>query len=436
MKKGAKDNFFVKHKKDLIYLGIPILVLVIGIIIFMQLKNNSNVDDSILQKIKNSGDSSDNTSENDGELGSGGVLGVGSNSAGGSSGTGTEGGSGTGGGSGSIRGPGGGGSDGSGESSGINSTGNSSASSGADLPLTDTIFPYTTQISNGGTINFRYFGVIYTLTVSWPSADYQTKITSSLRANNREIAKIYHAHGENRTTGFLLPGEINYFDINSDSRPEIQLRHFPYTDAWPNLRIRVHVNNLEICDDGIDNDGNGLKDCREEDCDESLGSHLLIPDYFNYAEGYNYIYCSYNREFECFDNFDNDADGVTDTEDRDCIGKTCNRTEGADSEAIWSYGTWSYVPEEDPALPPARRGCCPEDYCVTADNKCIAYDVAYKTPAGNTYYICGDNNNWDRCGPLSAGMQVNKYPGNRSDGDGFFCASADGKYGWFAGYAS
>ncbi len=53
----------------------------------------------------------------------------------------------------------------------------------------------------------------------------------------------------------------------------------------------------EICDDGIDNDGNGFSDCEDLDC---INSTII--------------------ECNCADGEDNDGDGFTDCDDTDCIG--------------------------------------------------------------------------------------------------------------------
>ena len=52
----------------------------------------------------------------------------------------------------------------------------------------------------------------------------------------------------------------------------------------------------EVCDDGIDNDGDGLVDCEDPDC---AGSPECIPEI-------------------CDDALDNDGDGLTDCEDSEC----------------------------------------------------------------------------------------------------------------------
>lgn len=56
------------------------------------------------------------------------------------------------------------------------------------------------------------------------------------------------------------------------------------------------------CSDGVDNDGDGLIDCADPDCD---GSAVCGPE---------------DTDARCKDGVDNDGDGFVDCEDKDCIG--------------------------------------------------------------------------------------------------------------------
>jgi hypothetical protein len=64
-------------------------------------------------------------------------------------------------------------------------------------------------------------------------------------------------------------------------------------------------NDTEICDDGIDNDGDGKTDCDDRDCD-SFAACQPMPEY------------GVPFETSCADGIDNDHDGLTDCADRDC----------------------------------------------------------------------------------------------------------------------
>jgi len=58
---------------------------------------------------------------------------------------------------------------------------------------------------------------------------------------------------------------------------------------------------VEICDDGIDNDGDGFVDCDDVDCFDDCGAEY---------------------EFDCGDGIDNDDDGKIDCDDEDCAQNT------------------------------------------------------------------------------------------------------------------
>lgn len=58
-------------------------------------------------------------------------------------------------------------------------------------------------------------------------------------------------------------------------------------------------NPVEICDDGVDNDGDGLTDCDDPDCDSDPSCAPVEPEI-------------------CNDGIDNDGDGLTDCDDPDC----------------------------------------------------------------------------------------------------------------------
>jgi hypothetical protein len=64
----------------------------------------------------------------------------------------------------------------------------------------------------------------------------------------------------------------------------------------------------EICDDGIDNDGDGKVDCADRDCRKDPGcSRNKGP-------------ASEGKGKTCKDGIDNDGDGLIDCDDPDCIG--------------------------------------------------------------------------------------------------------------------
>lgn len=65
------------------------------------------------------------------------------------------------------------------------------------------------------------------------------------------------------------------------------------------IHVRVYDPNKEICDDGVDNTGNGLTDCEDPACTDSP---LCMP------------------ETNCHNGLDDDGDGHIDCADLDCIG--------------------------------------------------------------------------------------------------------------------
>jgi len=67
---------------------------------------------------------------------------------------------------------------------------------------------------------------------------------------------------------------------------------------------------VPICNDGLDDDGDGLIDCDDPDCATAWECTLAFP------------------ESDCGDGVDNDGDGATDCEDADCgIENTCRESE-------------------------------------------------------------------------------------------------------------
>ena len=93
-----------------------------------------------------------------------------------------------------------------------------------------------------------------------------------------------------------------------------------------------------ICDDGIDNDGDSVPDCSDNDCKSSAACK---PD--GKPEKY---------QWHCRDWVDNDEDGVTDCDDQDCqteLVTSCN-------------GSWDMVAKASPASPstPAATQSAPK----------------------------------------------------------------------------
>jgi hypothetical protein len=64
------------------------------------------------------------------------------------------------------------------------------------------------------------------------------------------------------------------------------------------------------CSDGLDNDCDGLIDCKDDDCNGSSGGQGT---------------CQFGTETTCNDSFDNDGNGLTDCADPNCNGLVCDQ---------------------------------------------------------------------------------------------------------------
>jgi hypothetical protein len=88
-------------------------------------------------------------------------------------------------------------------------------------------------------------------------------------------------------------------------------------DVLPPYYTRNDVSIISSCDDGLDNDGDGIRDCDDLDCTDDPVCQL--------------------PETNCTDGVDNDGDGATDCDDNDCtVDPAClpetNCTDGVDND--------------------------------------------------------------------------------------------------------
>ncbi|MCA0132266.1 S8/S53 family peptidase [Winogradskyella alexanderae] len=82
---------------------------------------------------------------------------------------------------------------------------------------------------------------------------------------------------------------------------------------------------VEICNDGIDNDGDGFVDCEDQSCNSSTLCEEICNDGID-NDGDGFIDCedANCEEFQdclierCIDGVDNDGDGLVDCDDPDC----------------------------------------------------------------------------------------------------------------------
>lgn len=84
-------------------------------------------------------------------------------------------------------------------------------------------------------------------------------------------------------------------------------------------------NPTEICNDGIDNDNDGLIDCEDDSCNSSSLCEEICNDGID-NDGDGFIDCADANceDFQdclierCIDGVDNDGDGLVDCDDPDC----------------------------------------------------------------------------------------------------------------------
>jgi len=272
----------------------------------------------------------------------------------------------------------------------------------------DSSFPLIESITNEGTVEFCYLEEDYTLEVSW--GEGQVRITSTLTAEE-EIEPMDYEFGED-DDGLLMHGRVNLYDVDEDGVEDLYMKPL-YADQdtgditfdLVNLDILIDIEGIENCLQEEDEDGDWLFGCEEAECN-------MVYGFYGPERGDPLSFCTYGRELLCEDNFDNDGNGEVDELDMGCIGLSCS---------AGGYWTWSYLYGEDQSSPPARIGCCEEDQCINIAGECINYDTYYDTASGEGYYICGDRNYWDRCGPPNTD-NVNKEQGEASDGERYLCA--------------
>ncbi len=145
------------------------------------------------------------------------------------------------------------------------------------------------------------------------------------------------------------------------------------------------------CSDGTDNDGDGLIDCLDPDCDGLSGGAGI---------------CEYGSETLCSDSFDNDADGDVDGADSDCGVAQTDCTDGTDClcDTVSAPGAGSI-------------GLCydfEEDVLYAADDTVVGNWTYFTDP----YFSRGSANHWrtyyGSYGPPSG---PHAYPGYWQDGE-------------------
>ena len=114
----------------------------------------------------------------------------------------------------------------------------------------------------------------------------------------------------------------------------------------------------EICTDGNDNDGDGLTDCADDDCDGIVGSETTCGVGECAGNAGNLI-CQDGGQVDtcdpfdgaepedCSDGFDNDCDGLTDCDDSACTGPPCDETTVYEDAEDGTTDRW-YIYDDSP----------------------------------------------------------------------------------------
>ncbi len=149
--------------------------------------------------------------------------------------------------------------------------------------------------------------------------------------------------------------------------------------GWMNWSYAAILLRENDCDNGLDDDTDGLADCADSDCDGAQGG----------AVGGNPVYCQFGSESgaaNCNDNFNNDADLYTDCEDQSAcwhnpgfgcaaVETSCNDADDNDNDD--GSGNW--------------------DASSVTGRNCLDYDCAGNPacPATETSCVDGIDNDLD-----------------------------------------
>ncbi len=152
------------------------------------------------------------------------------------------------------------------------------------------------------------------------------------------------------------------------------------------------TSDVEICDDGVDNTGNGLTDCYDPDCYSFPGCQAQCPSDCSRPWCSNHPDCQSNGDQEiCDDGIDNTGNGLTDCYDPDCYNfPACQAQCPDDCDLPWCGSHSACQGNGDANL--SCMGlqycyyCCPQDQaCYDACDAAATADANQKMDA---FYGC------------------------------------------------
>lgn len=180
-------------------------------------------------------------------------------------------------------------------------------------------------------------------------------------------------NGDPLTIATFLDGDAGHFTIYQRSHVRQLAVNFWNTaldaeDGVPALDINFEYQ----CDDGHDEDGDGLIDCDDPQCDDNVPCNEVICDDGEDDDGDGLIDCQDEtcqgsdkcREVACDDGEDNNFDGLTDCEDPDCARiapcgeQRCGDGEDGDNDGLTDC-------DDDEC---ARSSFCVERNCVDGED--------------------------------------------------------------------
>jgi len=184
---------------------------------------------------------------------------------------------------------------------------------------------------------------------------YNDNIINGLGANNL-------VHLSRLIDGFNTVIAVITLGLGLNSLIEYPLYDiYPTTDSYyvfsPKEGSYRIVDNSELavdggdCSDGLDNDGDGLIDCADDDCNEEF-----------HDDGY---YCQ-NLETDCADGFDNDVNGLI-----DCLDPYCDESLREEIDDVGSTSDWlTAAISADAADVPFTDNVVDYDFSVTDPSFC------------------------------------------------------------------